>query len=140
VTDAAEPTIAGLKMGSKHLAHARPQRQVGMADDRRAQSRRAVAPTRTHRGDAIGKFCLAHRAQRRGTLPPVHRLCLHEDRRHDAVSGDDILQQIFSQITPPLAVPEMVMGIDDRQFGVQHILLPAGQPCQPDRQIMRGHW
>jgi hypothetical protein len=44
VTDAAEPTIAGLKMGSKHLAHARPERQVGMADDRRAQPRHTRVP------------------------------------------------------------------------------------------------
>jgi len=52
-----------------------------------------------------------------GPLIAVHRTRLHIHRRDDIVAAGGIKQQILEQIPPSSTLPQMVICIDDRQFG-----------------------
>ena len=69
VADAAEAPAADRDLGLQHVAHARAEREVGVADDRLGDAARAVTARRAHRGDAVDELDLAHRRHLGGAVP-----------------------------------------------------------------------
>ncbi|MFC7541167.1 hypothetical protein ACFQU2_19160 [Siccirubricoccus deserti] len=54
------------------------------------------------------------------------------------MAAGDIGQQVRQQVGIALAVPEVVVRIDDRQRRLQHRLWPRGEPVRADGQVRAG--
>ena len=93
-----------------------------------------------HGGDALDELGLAERAHHLGPVLAVHRVALHEDRRdHVVAAGVGVACQLLQQVAggdegveavalPWLElVPEVVMGIDDGELGLEGVLCRAQQ-------------
>ena len=118
----------------QHVAHARAERQVGVADDRLGDAARAVIARRAHGGDAVDELDLAHRRHLGRAVLAVHRLAFEEHGGDDVVAAADVGQQLGQEVAAALRrVPEMMVRIDDRQFRLQRRL---GRPLrQPRLQV-----
>ena len=68
-----------------------------------------------------------------GPLIAVHRTRLHIHRRDDIVAAAGIKQQILQQIPPSRTLPQMVMRIDDRQFGFENRFVAPVEPIPAAR-------
>jgi hypothetical protein len=154
--DAAETAATGLDHRLQHLFDRRTQRQIGVADDAGADLRLAVSSGRGHRRDPVGELDFADRAQLGRTLGAVHRQPFEVDGRGDvvaafraSVAGADGVRRSFAslratgvgekvrqQIAPGLRpVDQVVMRVDDRQFGLDDRLAAPVEPVLPDRQM-----
>ena len=134
VADAAEAPAADGDLCLQHVAHARAEGEIGVADDRLGDAARAVIARRAHGGDAVDELDLADRRHLGGAVPAVHRLALEEDGGDDVVSAADIGQQLGQEVAAAMRrVPEVMVRIDDRQLRLQRRL---GRPLrQPRLQI-----
>ena len=130
MADAAETPAANPELGLQHLAHARPEGQVGMADDRLGDAAGAIPARGTHRGDAVDELDLAHRRHLGGAVLAVHRAAFEEDSGDDLVPTADVGQQLGEQVAAALRrVPKMMVRVDDRQIRLQRrFTRPLGQP------------
>ena len=122
---------ATASLGLQHVAHARAECEVGMADDRLGDTARAVGARRTHRGDAVDELDLADRRHLGGAVPAVHRLAFEEDGGDDVVAAADIGQELRQEVAATMRrVPEVVMRVDDRQLRLERRLgRTFRQPC-----------
>ena len=150
VAYASEPR-AGRHVRLEYAAGRGAQGQVNMTHDRRAGPDITVDPARRHGGDAIDELGLAHGPEGRLGAAPVHGAALHVDRRHDLVPAGHVRQQFVEEVagreadhglegmgwrrqvgTPGARpVPEVVVGIDDRQVRLEDRLWRRQYP---------GHW
>ena len=85
-------------IASSTFAHARAQREIGMADDAGADARLAVAAAGAHRRDAVGELDLADRAHLLRPVGAIHREPFEIDGGDDIVSAADVGQQVRQQI------------------------------------------
>ncbi len=130
---AAKAAGPGGDLGLEHVGHAIAQGQVGVAHDAGADAGRAVATAVAHGRHAGAELDLAHRAHLGGSTRAVHRMALVEDGRHDLVARfvtlAEIGQQLIEQIAVARHVPQMMVGIDDREVGLEDRLGSSlGQP------------
>ena len=134
VADAAETPAADSDLCLQHIAHARAEREIGVADDRFGDTARAVIARRAHGGDAVDELDLAHRRHLGGAVLAVHRLAFEEDGGDDVVSAADIGEQFGQEVAAAMRrVPEVMVRIDDRQRRLQRRL---GRPLrQPRLQV-----
>ena len=114
------------------------EHQVGVADDAGAGADLAVDAARRHRGDAVDELDLADRLHLFRDIGAQHRARLHEHRRQDVVAAVGIGEQVVEQVAPVLAVPQVMMRIDDRQVGLEDRLRAPGEPVVADVKIVRG--
>ena len=130
VADAAKAPAADREFGFQHIAHARADGQVGVADDRLGDAAGAIIARRAHRRDAVDELDLAHRRHLRGAVLAVHRAAFEEDGGDDVVPAADIGQQLGQKIAAALRrIPEMMVRVDDRQIRLQRRLArPLRQP------------
>ena len=126
--DAAEAAVAGGDFRFEHRARGFAEQQIGVTDDAGAQRGAAVAAARAHRGDAVGKFNFANRSQRFRSAGAIHRAAIDIDGRHDVVAGCDIAGDLLDHVALAAAIPQMMMGIDDRALGVDDFLLAQREP------------
>ena len=119
IADAAEAPAAGGDLGFQHGGHAIAQGEVGKAHDAAADARRPVAAAVAHGGDAGHELDLAHRLHLLGPARAVHRAAFLEHRGHDVVPGVQVGQQLVEQIAEARHVPQMMVGVDDRQLGLE---------------------
>ena len=68
----------------------------------------------------------------------VHLAAFLEAGRGDVVAAADIGQQILKQIAVARPVPHMMVGIDDRQLGLDDLFLPPVEPVRADRRMAAG--
>ncbi len=130
VADAAKPPAADGDLRFQHIAHARTERKIGMADDGLGDPAGAVVARRAHRGDAVDELDLAHRRHLGRAVLAVHCLAFEEHGGHDVVSAADIGEQLGQEVAAAMRrIPEVVVRIDDRQ-GRLHCCLaqPLRQP------------
>ena len=140
VADAAEPPAAGPFMRLQHRPHRRPQRQIGLADDAGADPDIAIHPALAHRRDPGGEFRLAHRPHRHRPIGPAHAAAgLHQHRRPHVVPRADIGQHLVQQVAPAVAVPQVVVRVDDELAWVEDRLQRRRQPVFPHRDLMSAH-
>ena len=118
-------------LGLQHLAHARAEHQVGVADDRLGDAAWAVIAGRAHRRDAVDEFDLAHRRHLARAVLAIHRLAFEEHRGDDVVAAADVVQQFGQEVAAAMRrIPEMMVRIDDRQIRLQRRLARTlRQPC-----------
>ena len=133
VPDAVKPVWAGGLQRLQHRLHPVSQLQIGVADDRRCGAAGAIEAAGAGRGQPLDELDLANGAQLRRPVGPVHRPCLDKHRRAHGMAAADVGHQLVQQIAlvgNPVGsqVPEMMMGITDRDLRLQHRFL--GQPSQ----------
>ena len=138
VADAAEAPAAGAHQRLEHRLDAAAEHQVGMSDDAGAGADLAVDAARRHRGDAVDELDLADRLHLLRPVGALHRARLHEHGREDVVAAVGVGEQIVEQVAPALAIPQVMMRIDDRQVGLEDRLLAPGEPVVADVEIVRG--
>ena len=114
------------------------QAQVDVADDALAGAHRAVGARRAHRGDTVDELGLAERLHRLRTVLPVHHAAFDEHRRHEAVAVAAVGEQLGQHVAVGGAVPQVVVGIDDREIGLQHLLPHGADPLGPHRNEIVG--
>jgi hypothetical protein len=69
-------------------------------------------------------------------LGAVHRQPFEVDGRGDVVSAAGVGEQVRQQIAAGLGpVDQMMMRVDDRQFGFDDLLAAPVEPVLPDRQM-----
>src|SRR4051812_48428893 len=93
--------------------------EVGEADDAGGDPRQAIAAACAHRGDAGDEFGLADGAQRLPSRGAVHGVALDEDGRGDVVAGVQVGEEIIQQVALVGPLPEVMVGVDDRQRGLE---------------------
>ena len=99
-----------------------------VSDDAGAGPSLGVDSAAAHSRDAIGELGLPEGSHFREALIAVHRTRLHIHRRDDIVAAAGIKQQIPQQIPPSRTLPQVVMRIDDRQFGFKNrFFAPSSQ-------------
>jgi hypothetical protein len=137
VTNPSEAIPPGADVVLKHIGHRRAGPEVDVADDAGTDAGRTVQPARRHRGDTVGELGLSHDPERRRPVGAVHRLRLHVDSGLDRVAAvPDVGEVLLEQVAPSGPVPQVVMGVDDRQLGTQGLLAPRGEPVRSDRQVV----
>ena len=99
-----------------------PEKQIHIADQAGAGPNCSICAARGHRRDAIGEFRLPQRLPFGRDMQAVHGGSLNIHGRPDVVAAADILIEFIEQIAP-VSIPEMVMRIDDRQFGREDLLI-----------------
>ena len=121
-------------MGIKNFRHPVAERQVGEGDDRgghiaRHATRDGIAP------DRLDRLGFADRSQRDRSVA-AHRVAgLDEHSRLDAVTAGDVGLELVEQIGVAAFDPQMMMGIDDRQVGLDHRLVMTLQPHRIGRRV-----
>jgi hypothetical protein len=125
---AAEPSAAGTDMRLQHLL--RPlMRQVRRPDDAGGNPRRAIQTALAHRRDAGDEFRFTNGFHLLRPIRAIHRVAFQEHGRHRVMAGADVLQKLVQQITLIAAVPQMMVGVHDRQIRLQNRLrLSLRQP------------
>ena len=118
MTDAAEPAVAGGGLRLQHARDAVAEAQIGMADDAGAEPRRPIRAARAHRRRAVDEFDLADRPHLDRAIGAVHRAAFDEDGPADVVAALRVGQQFVEQEPVVVVIPQMMVRIDDLQFGV----------------------
>ncbi len=123
VADAAEAPAGDGDLCLQHVAHARAEREIGMANDRLGDAAAAVIARSAHGGDAVDELDLADRRHLGGAMLAVHRLTFEEHRGDDVVAAADIGEQFRQEVAAALRrIPEMMVRIDDRQIRLERCL------------------
>jgi hypothetical protein len=103
-----------------------------MADDAGPMRGLAVDATRTHGGNAVDELGFAHR-------PQFDRACSARQHKHGGdyvVAAAGIREQFIEQIALASPVPEMVVGIYDRQIRLKDWFLALIEPFLADGKIV----
>jgi hypothetical protein len=129
VAHAAKAAAAGLDMCLEHRLDPIAQAQIGVADDARGDPGRSVPATRAHRGEASDKFRLADRTHLGGPVGTVHRTTFEKHGGGEVVPSGEIGEQLVEQVAMVRSIPEVMVGVDDRQFGIEDRLRRL--LCQP---------
>src|SRR6516165_4085410 len=103
-----------------------------MADDAGANARRAVMSAGAHRRDAVDELGFAHRLQRLRAIGPIHGAALDEYGGTHVVPTVGVIEKLVEQIAV-VAIPQMMVWVDNRQIGFQHRLVVGSQPVFLDR-------
>src|SRR5271169_1735926 len=129
VAHAAKPPAARSDMRLEHRLDLITQGQIGVTDDAGGHPDGSIAATRTHRGDAGDKLRLADWAHLGRTGRAVHRTAFEKYRGDDVVPGGEIGARLVEEIAMVRTIPEVMMGVDDRQRGIEDRF--AGLLCEP---------
>ena len=126
--DAAQAATGRARVPLQDAAEVIAEEQVAGTDDARAYRAVTIAAAVAHGGCTGGELHLADGALRLGAMLAIHRAAFHEHGRANAVAGAQIAEEIQEQIAVVGPVPEVVMGIDDEAFGLQHRLVVESEP------------
>jgi hypothetical protein len=128
MANAAEAAVAGSDLRLQHTRHAVAETQVGVPDDAGAQPALAVLSALTHRRRAVDEFDFADRLHLRGAGGAVHRPAFDKDALRDVVTAAGVGEQLVEQVAVPVAVPQMMVRIDDLERRLQDFLFPLRPP------------
>src|ERR1700738_1141079 len=128
--DAAKAAIAGDHFRFENGARAVAEQQIGVADDAGADRGGTVTAARGYRRNAIGKLDFADRAERFRAARAIHRAGLDIDGCNKIMAGGDIVDHLLDQVTLAAAIPQMMMGIDDRTLRSAHLLFSQRKPVR----------
>ena len=129
VTHAAKSPAAGADLRLQHGLDSIAEREIGEAHDPRGDTRRAVEAAVAHRGDPCDELGLTDRPELRRPASAVHRVAFHEHGGDHVVAGAQVGEQLVQQVAVVRPHPQMMMGVDDRQLGLEDRLgRLLGQP------------
>ena len=134
LADALEAAAAGLHVRFQHRVHVIDATEVAVADDAIAG---ADARGLGARGDAGDEFGLADRTQFLGAAIAIGEAALNEHGGPHVVSRPEIGAQFIEQVAP-VAFPQVMMRIDDRQRGFDDVLAQLGKPRLVDVRVRVG--
>jgi hypothetical protein len=136
VSHAPKARRARLEVGLQHGVDGRAEQQIGMADDSGIGCQFGAEAARALRADSLGKLGLANRAERRRAPGAVHHAALDEYGLPHPV-GPRVVPQLVQPISTAGTVPEVMVGITDRQVRLEGLLDARGQPSLVCRAISR---
>ena len=122
VAHAAESPAAGAELRLQHGLDLVAECEIGEADDARGDARRPVETAVAHRRDAGDELGLAHRPHLEGAGRAVHRAAFHEHGGDHVVTRAEIGQELVQQVPMIPPIPQVMVGVDDRQLGVENRL------------------
>ena len=133
MTDSPKPIGAGRPQRVQHGFHPCAQVQVGVPDDGGRRPTGAVQTARASRGQPLDELDFPHGAHLLRAVRAVHRPRLDEHRGAHVVTAVNVGGQLVEQVPlvryPRAAkVPEMMMGIADRDLRFQRRLLGQRKP------------
>ena len=133
MADAPEPVGTGRLQCLEHRGDAVAEQQIGVPDDCRRSPSGAIETTGARCSQPLYELDLADRAHLLGTIRAVHGARFDEHGGTHVVATAHIVGQLVEQI--PLVgnarrakIPEVVMGIADRQLRLQRRFLGQRQP------------
>ena len=141
--DPLEAATARLDVRIQDHRHLVAERKVRGTDDAGAGARLEFSSLRLPR-DARHELCFAHRPQRFRTRGAITVAALHEHGRDDVMAGARIRKQLVQEIAAA-AVPQVVMGVDDRKAGFEYLLAVLAKPRRVElsvrdfRELGNGH-
>ena len=133
MADAPEPVGTGRLQCLQHRRDALAEVQIGVPDDGRRGPTGTVETAGARRGQPLDELDLADRAHLLRAVRAVHGTRLDEHRGAHVVAAAHVVGQLVEQI--PLVgdarrakIPEVVMGIADRQLRLQRRFLRQREP------------
>ena len=78
----------------------------------------------------VDKFDFADRLCLRRPLGAVHRAAFDKDALRDVVTAAGIGEQLVEEVSMLVAVPEMMVRIDDFEGRLQNLLFSLCPPCR----------
>ena len=131
ITNSLEAATSGVDMRLQHRSDVLAKRQVGKADNPLRNARRPVPAAVAHGRDASNELGLSHGPHGRWATLAPHRIALQEYGGYDVMATLKICRNFIDQIAVVRIIPEMVMGINDRNLRLQRLfrMLP-GQPLR----------
>ncbi len=136
--DAAKAPATSAQMRLEHGLDLAAQQQVGVADDAGGHPARPVRAAGAEGCRAVDELGLAHRAQRGRGVLVVHGVGLDRDGGANVVAGGQVAQHVLHEVAVAGVIPQVVVGVDDRQLGLEDLLLLQGQPLGPDGKVRGG--
>ena len=131
----AEPSATGPDQRFQHRLDAVAEGEIGEAHNASGDTRRPIEAAGAHRGDASDELGFAHRSQLFRSVGAVHAVAFLEHRGDDVMTGADVGEKVVEQVTMVRPIPQVVMGIDNGEVGIEDGLgRLLGQP----RLIRRG--
>ena len=105
------------------------KREIGEAHDASGDTRWTIEVAGAHRRDASDELGFAHRSQLFRSAVAVHGVAFLKHRGDDVVTGADIGEKVVEQVPMIRAIPQVVVGIDNGQVGIEDVLgRLLGQP------------
>src|SRR5438093_4284103 len=141
--DSPEAATASLDMRAQSLRHLVAERKVRSTDDAGTSARLELSSPRFP-CDARHELRFAHGPQRFRTGAAITVAALHEHGRDDVMSGARIGKELVQKIAAA-AVPQVVMGVDDRKAGFEYLLAVLAKPRRVElsvrdfRELGNGH-
>src|SRR5712691_2419506 len=120
VAHAAEAPAAGPDVRFQHRLDAIAEREIGEAHDAGRDARWPVEAAVAHRRLAGHELGLADRPHLLRARRAVHRVTFHEYRGDDIVAGADVGEKFVEQVAVVRALPQMMVGVDDGQVGIEN--------------------
>jgi hypothetical protein len=113
--------------------HALTQTKVRVTYDRGTCAAVAVCAARAYCRRSVEKLRFPDRPQFGSRVLAVHCAALHGDGRANVVARCKVVQEIHHEVPVAGVIPQMMMRIDDRQLGIDDLLLLQAQPFGPNR-------
>src|SRR6202011_1903799 len=88
----------------------------------------AVLSAFAHRRRAVDEFDFAHRLHLRRPIGAVHRAAFDKNALRDVVTATGVGEQLVEQVPVPVAVPQMMVRIDDLERRLQDFLFALRPP------------
>jgi hypothetical protein len=128
MADTAKATVPGGDLSLQHARNSVAEPQVGVPDDAAAQTRRPVLTAGAHRPRPIDEFGLAEGLHLGRAVGAIHRAAFDKNGLGDVVAAARVGEQFAEEKPVPGAIPQMMVGIDDFQPGLDDLLLPQREP------------
>ena len=130
MSNAAKPPVACGDLGFQHACDPVTEPQISVADDTGAKPRRTVATACAHRRCPVDELGLPDWLHFDRAIGAIHRAALDEDSSGDVVPAAGVGEQFAYEKPVFVAIPQMVVRIDNRQSRLDDFLLPLREPCR----------
>jgi hypothetical protein len=117
----------------------RAELQIDKADNACDAPRRPIFARLAHCRDAADELGLTQGLELLRTAGAIHLASLLVTRGADVMAGPEIGEQLRKQIAIIWAIPEVMMGVDDRQLRLDDLLVPLVEPALADRGLHCRH-
>jgi hypothetical protein len=126
---AAEPSVTGTDKRFQHRLDAVAECEIGETHDAGGDTRRTLEAAGALRRDTGDELGFAHRSQLFRPAAAVHGVAFLEHRGDDVMTGADIGEKVVEQVPMVRPIPQMVVGIDNGEVGIEDWLgRLLGQP------------
>jgi hypothetical protein len=128
MADAAVAAVAGLDLRFEHGFRLVTEQEIGVADDRGVDGAFAIAAARRLRRDAVGELDFADRFEGLRAARAIHRAAIDVDGSDDVVARGEVVGELLEQVAAALAVPQMMVCIDDTARRIDDVLAMEREP------------